>query len=438
MLGGVLFTTACAVQPDATTLPNVSGFMDSTPESRTVGTLFSPASDAYCPGTLVLDQRTVLTTQACVSATIPSRRSTRPCGLGTFVLHVSQDPAPAICIRDYWLAPANSKFALVLLDAPEPGAAAAHADFADSVPGVLDWLTIHSDVREANGGIYRYQYRFQMINSFSLHERFNEWLNASPVFDDSGRLSWLLDGFHREMQFDVPDGEEVARHDGLALQARTWLEGEARHAVWNKFNGCDPNGPENCFSATRTQAGFSTNPAWGAELLRRLGRPTSWNPNEPWCANRESPTQGCRYYAEQPIVARGGSAWWERYASVYFATFERGQVYGYQRGGDARWWTFEIVDAPNAPFFAFYARYLTHVGEAAGTNSFLGLPDSGLEVDAQTGDPVMSFINGEGPNACRYRVRFDAGSGAYGQFVVDHVAGPTPRCAPPVTIVPAY
>ena len=56
---------------------------------------------------------------------------------------------------------------------------------------------------------------------------------------------------------------------------------QAKKPIWNKWFGCEPNDPRACTSNADTPP---KNVGWRQEIQRRLGRPTSWNPNVPFCA----------------------------------------------------------------------------------------------------------------------------------------------------------
>ncbi|NOU28920.1 MAG: CHAP domain-containing protein [Polyangiaceae bacterium] len=155
----------------------------------------------------------------------------------------------------------------------------------------------------------------------------------------------------------------------------------ARTAVWNKYYGCDPNGSEKCGSLTSTNAG------WGAVMQSRLGRPTDWNPNDPG--------RGLR---GEPLVVPN------TVQDIWFSTFQRGQIYAYLRGSE--WRVFEVIDFDDPSgqqnFFSWYAFQLT----PNGTNSFVGIPNSGLEKCGS--EACMSFVNEA--TSCHYTARLRGSS----------------------------
>lgn len=150
---------------------------------------------------------------------------------------------------------------------------------------------------------------------------------------------------------------------------------QAKKPIWNKWFGCEPNDPRACTTNADTPP---KNVGWRQEIQRRLGRPTSWNPNVPFCAQGQDSGGGmkCRFFSPdgRPLVADN------RVQAIAYATFERGQIYAFDDPAamsDEKL-VFEVVDdaSANGPKFStFYASKV----QPNGTNSFLGLPASGLE-----------------------------------------------------------
>lgn len=280
----------------------------------------------------------------------------------------------------------------------------------------------------------------------------NGWIevipSTNPVFSTS-RLSVRNGTTFNAPVVAVDDVSLTKTQATLVSTASVDVPDAAIRAVRNKYFGCDPNASVACGPDLKNTIGM-----WDA-MRRRLGRPTSWDPNARWCPNPERPSvqsagwewndvQGgdetaCRHYTKDdysrpetditrdvPIVGLGASPSRAPSTLVYFATFERGQIYAYQR--NTEWRVFEIVDydganrhgdtfytdrLSGANFYNLFARSIDR--EKQGTNSFLGLPNSGLEETADS--YLMMFING----TCEYAVRLPKGGTT---FTISKVAGP--------------
>ncbi len=173
----------------------------------------------------------------------------------------------------------------------------------------------------------------------------------------------------------------------------------AGRAIRSKLAGCDPNGPCDGGSA-----------GWAAEIQRRVGRPTTWNPNAPYCPGRMV-LDTCRRLLDEPEVIRGASPPGAPELPVYFATFEHGQIYAYP--SDQGWQVYEIVDDFGAAFASLYAGVLA----PAGSGSFLGVPASGFEAD-RAGRPEVRFRDG----ACEQRVTLHADRNVFAVEALDDCA----------------
>lgn len=258
----------------------------------------------------------------------------------------------------------------------------------------------------------------------------------------------LRDGAQTYEGFRFDGGRLVFEND--AVNGR-----EAALAIFNKYYGCEVNqdaqsgrdcgaGSSSCQVArkpfpriiSRTTnvkdpsvalcgPTWTTNWPWREQMIARLGQPRDWNPND--AAN--GAWDGARFH---PFVALN------RAQRIWYATFERGQLYAFEDWGRGGYSVFEVADVPGAAWYSWYAKRIT----PNGTNSFLGVPMSGHESgQARCGvaGSCMSFArfatpDAEGGPECLYKATTATKNGR-AVIHVDTVAPwDGPSCAVPAAL----